>query len=153
MSGTTVVSVVVEIDAPQELVWEVVTDFAAYPEWNPFTVRVDTTGGVGDDVVLHLPDPAVPGELFTTVETIRVVAAPHHLQYDTGSSIPGMLAVRDQWVRDLGDGRSSYATTDAFSGEIAQVVYDLQADWVKAGFDAVAHAVKARAELLHAARR
>ena len=153
MSGTTVVSVVVEIDAPQALVWEVVTDFAAYSAWNPFTVQVDTTGGVGDDVVLHLPDPAVPGALFTTVETIRVVAAPHHLQYDTGSSIPGMLAVRDQWVRDLGEGRSSYATTDAFSGEIAQVVYDLQADWVKAGFDAVAHALKARAEQLHAARR
>ena len=63
-----------------------------------------------------------------------------------------MLAVRDQWVRDLGAGRSSYATTDAFSGDIAQVVYDLQADWVQAGFDAVAHAVKARAELLQAAR-
>ena len=59
--------------------------------------------------------------------------------------------MRDQWVEDLGDGRSSYRTTDVFSGEFAQVAYDLQGQWVKDGFDAVAHALKARAESLHRA--
>lgn len=152
LNDTTIASVVVEIDAPAEHVWSVVTDFARYGEWNPYTVQVDTTGLVGDDVVLHLPDPAKPGERFTTVEHIRVVDPPHHLQYDTGTSFEGMLAVRDQWVTDLGDGRCSYSTTDVFSGEIAQVVYDLQAEWVKAGFDATARALKARAEQLWAAR-
>lgn len=152
-TGTTVRSVTVDIDAPADVVWAVVTDFASYPDWNPFTVRVDTDGEVGDDVLLHLPDPARPGETFTTLEHVRVKQAPApdrpgHLQYDTGDSIPGMLAVRDQWVTDLGGGRSSYSTTDAFTGEVAQVVYDLQAEWVKAGFDATAHALKARAEAL-----
>lgn len=157
LPDTTIRSVTVEIDAPASLVWEVVVDFASYGDWNPFTVRVDTGGEVGDEVVLHLPDPATPGQTFTTIEHLRIKSppgdnAPGQLQYDTGDSIPQMLAIRDQWVTDLGGGRTSYSTTDAFTGEIAQVVYDLQAEWVKAGFDATALALKDRAEKLAADR-
>ncbi len=152
LNDTSIASITVEIDAPQSLVWDVLVDYAAYPEWNPYTVRVDTELVVGADVVLHLPDPAKPGETFTTHEYMRVIDAPHHLQYDTGESIPGIFAVRDQWVEDLGDGRSSYRTTDVFSGEYAQVAFDLQGAWVQAGFDSVAQALKVRAELLQATR-
>lgn len=145
---TTISSVVVEIEAPQALVWEVLVDYARYPEWNPYTVRVDTELEVGADVVLHLPHPDRPGETMTTTEVMRVIDAPRHLQYDTADNLPGIFAVRDQWVEDLGSGRSSYRTTDVFSGEHAQFAYDLQGAWVKEGFDAVAHALKARAEQL-----
>jgi uncharacterized protein YndB with AHSA1/START domain len=145
---TTISSGVVEIDAPQSLVWEVLVDYDRYPEWNPYTVRVDTRLEVGADVVLHLPHPTRPGEMITTTEVMRVIDPPHHLQYDTADNLPGIFAVRDQWVEDLGGGRSSYRTTDVFTGEHAQIAYDLQGEWVKSGFDAVAHAIKARAESL-----
>ncbi|MGB8652600.1 MAG: SRPBCC domain-containing protein [Mycobacteriales bacterium] len=151
LNDTTVVSETVEIDAPQELVWQVLTDYARYPEWNPYTVKVETTLEVGARVVLHLPDPAKPGETFQTVEWMSVVDAPHHLQYHTATEMPGIHAVRDQWVEDLGAGRSSYRTTDVFTGEIAAMVFELQGAWVKQGFDATAHALKARAEALHRA--
>ena len=144
----TIESVTVEIDAPQALVWDVLVDYARYPEWNPYTVRVDTTLELGAEVVLHLPHPDRPGETMQNVEVMRVIDPPHHLQYDTADNLPGIFAVRDQWVEDLGGGRSSYRTTDVFSGEYAQVAYDLQGQWVKDGFDAVAHALKARAEAL-----
>jgi uncharacterized protein YndB with AHSA1/START domain len=152
LNDTTIASEVVEIDVPQEFVWAVLTDFARYPEWNPYTVRVEAVLAVGGRVVLHLPDPNAPGQVFETVEWMSVVDAPHHLQYNTGTEIPGIHAVRDQWVEDLGGGRSSYRTTDVFNGDIAKVVYDLQGAWVTAGFNATAHALKARAEQLWAAR-
>lgn len=152
MSDTTVVSDEVEIDAPAELVWSVVVDFARYPEWNPFTVRVDTVLELGARVVLHLPDPADPARTFETVEWVSAIEPPHHLQYHTGDELPGIHAVRDQWVRDLGGGRSSYRTTDAFSGEHAEAVFASQGAWVTAGFNATARALKARAEGLRALR-
>ena len=30
-----------EIAAPKELVWQVITDFATYGEWNPFVTACD----------------------------------------------------------------------------------------------------------------
>jgi hypothetical protein len=149
---TSISSVVVEIEAPQQFVWDVLVDYARYPEWNPYTVRVDTRLEVGADVVLHLPHPDRPGETMTTTEVMRVIDPPAHLQYDTADNLPGIFAVRDQWIDDLGGRRCSYRTTDVFSGEHAQVAFDLQGAWVKAGFDAVALSLKARAEQLWAAR-
>lgn len=141
-------SVTVGIDAPAALVWDVLVDFARYPEWNPFTVRVETTGRVGDVIDLLLPDPNRPGELFRNREWIQVSDAPHHLRYDTRDALDGVHAVRDQWVVARTATTCSYRTTDAFTGELAQVVMDLQGAWVKAGFDAVAWALKERAESL-----
>ena len=152
LNDTTIVSDVVEIDAPAAFVWDVIVDFANYEQWNPFTVRVEAVLELGAPVVLHLPDPSKPGETFETHEQISVIDPPHHLQYNTGDSIPGVHAVRDQWVEDLGEGRCSYRTTDVFTGEHAKPVFDMQAEWVTGGFNATAHALKARAEQLWAAR-
>ena len=152
LNATTIVSDTVEIDAPQDFVWSVLVDYARYPDWNPYTFRVDTVLELEADVVLHLPDPAKPGGTFTTLEHMGVIAPPHHLQYDTGNSFPGMLAVRDQWVEDLGGGRSSYRTTDVFTGDIAEAVFAMQKDWVTAGFNATAYALKTQAERLWSAR-
>jgi hypothetical protein len=153
VSDTTCASDTVLIDAPAELVWAVVADFPSYGEWNPFCVAVDGPLELGASVVLHTPDPARPGELLQTREYISALAPPGHLQYNTGDSIPGVHAVRDQWIEDLGDGRSSYCTVDVFTGDFAQLAYELQGQWVTDGFNALAHALKARAEKVWADRQ
>jgi len=144
-----ITSVEVEIAAPAAFVWEVLTDFPHYPQWNPYTVAVATTLELGTTIDLTLPNPDGSDGTFVNREWVRVVDPPHHLRYDTAEEMPGIFAVRDQWITALDADRCSYHTTDAISGKYADKVMEMTGDWVKAGFDSVANALKARAEALH----
>lgn len=143
-------SVHVEIGAPARFVWDVLVDYPRYPEWNPYTVAVRTTLAVGDAIDLTLPNPDGSPGTFVNREYIRIIDPPHHLRYDTGTELPGIFAVRDQWITALGEDRCGYHTTDTFSGEYAGVVMTQTGAWVKDGFDSVAHALRERAEVLWA---
>jgi uncharacterized protein YndB with AHSA1/START domain len=143
-----ITSVTVEIAAPAAFVWDVLTDFADYPQWNPYTVAVSTSLEIGTPIDLTLPNPDGSDGTFLNREWVRVVDPPHHLRYDTAEEMPGIFAVRDQWITPLAAGRCAYHTTDTISGKYADKVMEMTGDWVKAGFDSVANALKARAEQL-----
>ena len=151
-SSHTVTSVTVEIDAPAAFVWDVLVDYASYPEWNPYTIAVETTLEIGDRIDLTLPNPDGSAGTMLNREFIRIVDPPHHLRYDTGEEYPGLLGCRDQYVTELGSDRCSYHTTDTLSGELADLVMETNGAWIKAGFDSVATALKTRAEQLLATR-
>ena len=44
----------IEIDAPVERVWQILTDVDRYGDWNPFTPRVETSLAIGDPIHLHV---------------------------------------------------------------------------------------------------
>jgi uncharacterized protein YndB with AHSA1/START domain len=50
------------IDAPPERVWAAVTDFAAYPEWNPFIRRI--SGELREGARLEVRIRALQARLF-----------------------------------------------------------------------------------------
>jgi hypothetical protein len=143
-------SVTVRIGAPASFVWDVLVDYPSYPRWNPYTVAVSTSFAIGEPIDLTLPAVDGSGGTFVNREHIRVIDPPRHLQYDTGDEMPGIFAVRDQWIEELGPGHCAYHTTDTISGEYADKVIEMTGDWIKAGFDSVANALKARAERLFA---
>lgn len=143
-----ITSVEVEINVPAAFVWDVLVDYPNYPQWNPYTVRVDTTLALGERIDLTLPNPDGSDGTFLNREYVRIVDPPHHLRYDTGQEMPGIFAVRDQWLTERGPDRCAYHTTDTISGKYADAVMQQTGAWVKTGFDAVAHALKARAETL-----
>jgi uncharacterized protein YndB with AHSA1/START domain len=141
-------SVTVEIDAPAAFVWDVLVDYPRYPEWNPYTIAVETSLALDDRIGLTLNNPDGSEGTFVNREFIRIVDPPHHLRYDTGDEMEGIFAVRDQWINELRPDRCAYCTTDTLSGDHAALVMELNGEWVRAGFDSVAYALKARAEEL-----
>ncbi|RJF92551.1 SRPBCC domain-containing protein [Noviherbaspirillum saxi] len=149
-----VTSVKVEINAPASLVWDVLMDLASYPQWNPYTVRVESSLQLGEPVNLYLPDPTRPGEHLHVVETL-VAFEPHALlSWEMRPTAQSKDAARrDQYIEAMGEDHCVYYTTDIFLGLNADATMKNFGAWVKQGFDAVALGVKQRAELLYAAQR
>ena len=144
-------SLSVEIAAPAELVWSILVDLPRYPQWNPYTVKVESSLRLGEPVNLFLPDPTRAGELLHVIEQLadfephRLLAWEMHASADNPDA-----ARREQIIESTGPQSCRYHTTDQFLGATADQVMAQHGPWVQQGFDAVAVALKARAEALHA---
>ena len=148
-----VTSITVDIDAPASVVWEVLTDFPRYGEWNTFCVGLETTGRIGDFVYMQVripgTDTVIPvNEILVACESGRLLSWEQRPTDDNKDA-----ARRDQYVEADGAERCRYFTTDQFLGINAETIMREHGGWVKQGFDQCARDVKQRAEALHAARR
>jgi len=144
------------IEAPLEVVWAVMLDLDAYPEWNPFVVRVDGPAGrpaaVGDELVLHVR--WASGRGVSTHERISRLDPPVDgravLEYDFGGPLAALGLVRGRRLQEVeaaAPGTTRYRTAERLHGLLA---FAAPIGRVQDGFERHAAALKARAEAVHA---
>lgn len=140
-----VVRAEVLIDAPRERVFDILTDLAAYGDWNPFTPRVDSSLEIGAPVHLHT---RLLGErIFVQTEFVTANERPHKLCW--GANIPARFLVRAdrcQTLASLEDGHTHYVCTDEITGWLSPIVMRFFGGAIQRGFDDCARALKQRAE-------
>lgn len=146
------------IEAPIELVWDVMLDTERYPEWNPFVVRIDRPRArpiqVRDPIVLHVR--WLTGGHTTSSERVTVIDPPEDnegrralLEYQYHGFLygPGLVrGRRKQELTRLDDTATSYSTFEHLKGALA---WAAPISKVRDGFERHASALKTRAEALH----
>jgi hypothetical protein len=134
----------VEIDAPAERVWQVVGDFARYPDWNPFIVRAAGEPRVGERLDITIAAPGMKPVSFR----------PRVLDYEQGRLIrwkgkfklPGLFDGRHALIVDpLDGGRSRFTTHEDVTGILLPVAGKVMTA-SQEGFELMARALKKRAE-------
>ncbi len=150
----------VDIEAPAALVWSVISDFVAYPEWNPLNrgVEVAEPGGLGAPVHLSVSwGPYVRhGDGFTmdglsvdlqNDERLTIWEVGRCLAYGDDY---GFLhrAERVQLLEPLGPNRTRYHNVETMVGLLSPFVHILGGK-IERGFAAASIALKARAEAIH----
>ena len=139
--GTTI-----DIDAPRARVWSILVDLARYPEWNPFTKRVEASLKIGDPVILHVQMKPT-GATMRQPEVMTSYVEGEELGWGTTMVHRAILhANRTQKLIDLGNDRTRYDSVDRFQGAIVPLVMALYGKHVQRGFDETAQALKKRAE-------
>ena len=135
----------VEIDAPAETVWSVLTDFGAYPTWNPYT-RIEGEPRVGERLRVS------PGPEAGRSPTFRprvLVADGRELRWLGHLLVPGLFDGEHSFVvEDLGEGRSKFVQSEAFSGVLVGPVMRFVGAQTEANFRGINGALEERAESL-----
>ena len=83
------IATTVDIDAPPSAVWRVLTDFAAYPDWNPFIRRVSGELIVGSRLSVTIQPPGRRPMSFRPV--VRRVDPEHELRWLGRVLLPGLF--------------------------------------------------------------
>ena len=137
----------IEIDAPAERVWQVLTDFGRYPEWNPFMPRVaGEPAGRAELEVLILPDGARRAlRLRPRIVTFR---PPRELKWL--ARLPGLFVGEQRFVVEaLEPARSRLIHEKRFRGLAVPFLRRMLDGPVKRSFDATGLALKQFAERHH----
>ena len=149
MSDKVVVSSeTVIIDAPAELVWQVLVDFPAYGQWNDFCPSIEAELTIGSPVKMQVD---LGMGLQEQVEYITCIEAPRKITWSMENK-PGdpVHADRSQIVEPIDDQRCTYVTYAEFSGAAVDAMVQAMGKAVEEGFNRCARGLKRRAEALYA---
>lgn len=139
------------INAPAELVWEVILDFENYGLWNTFCPSMKGEAVVGSPLEMQVD---LGNGLQPQVEYVTKIEPCHTIVWSMENK-PGdpIHADRVQRIVAIDESSCRYWSSDEFSGEFAGPMIEQLGAQVEKGFNDCAAGLKARAEELYRATR
>lgn len=135
-----------EMDTRPERVWEQLTDFEGFPEWNPFIRRASGKLEPGERIRLTLK---LGGSERTFRPTLTQVVPNRELRWQVHVGVPGIFDVeRIFQIEPAGEGRTRFAQSEICSGALAPILFlggKLERD-ILHGYQELARAIKERVE-------
>ena len=140
-----------EIKAPPEVVWEVLTDFPKYGEWNPFVIECRSTLKPGEAMDMRVKLMAIPQR---QVEWMLEHVPGKRFVYQMKPFPLGALnSQRSHEVEALGAERTRYRSYFHLQGWMMPLVRGLMGGRIETGMRGMWEALQRRAEQLWAQRQ
>ena len=135
----------IEIDAPASAVWEVLSNTANYPSWNPFVKKIS-----GDLVEGNHLSVTIQPEGKSPMDFAPVVLAAEEnreLRWVGHLGFKGVFDGEHYYImEETADGKTLFRHGETFSGMLAYVLFALIGEDTETGFRAMNDALKARVE-------
>ena len=146
ITANSVSSEEIVINAPAQLVWDVILDFANYGLWNPFCPGMKGEAVIGSPLEMQVD---LGDGLQTQVEYVTKLEPFHTIVWSMENK-PGdpIHADRTQRITAIDENSCRYWSVDEFSGEFAGPMIEQLGKQVEQGFNGCAAGLKARAEEL-----
>jgi hypothetical protein len=135
----------IEIEASPDRVWKTLTDFAAYPDWNPFIVQAAGQPVPGTRLELQMQ---LSGRRPMTFRPKVLEATPaHRLRWLGHLLVPGLFDGEHTFtIEPSGPGRVRLTQQEEFRGLLTPLILAFIAKPTQEGFQQMNQALKARVE-------
>ena len=135
----------VEINASAERVWHLLTDFASFPEWNPFIQRVSGEPTTGAQLEVKIQPSGA--QSATSHPTVLKAEPNRELRWLGRSLIPGVLDVEHIFtIAPLDTERVRFTQREIFTGLFSSFAARRRNIDTRRGFREMNQALKTRAE-------
>ena len=135
----------IEVNAGAEKVWRVLTDFAAYPDWNPFVRRVEGEVNVGSRLHVYVRPSGSTGMSFRP--TVLVADPNREFRWLGHLWLPGLFDGEHSFlIEPLGEGRVRFVQQERFVGLLVPLLSKMLDGDTRHGFEEMNRALKLRAE-------
>lgn len=134
----------IDIDATPERVWEVLTDFAAYPQWNPF-MEITGTPRVGERLKVRLQPSGGRGMTFQP--TVLAADPGRQLRWLGRLLLPRVFDGEHSFtIEPAGDHQVHFVQQERFRGVLVRFLAGSLDRHTLPGFRQMNQALKRRAE-------
>jgi hypothetical protein len=140
----TMLSTSIDIDAAPDRVWQVLTDLAAYPEWNPFITRAEGEVRPGGRLTLRLQP--VGGRGLTIRPTVLEAEPGRRFRWLGKLGVPGLFDGEHTFTITGRDGGVRLVQEESFRGLLVPVLARSLRRHTLPAFQAMNEALKQRAE-------
>jgi hypothetical protein len=136
----------IEVNATPERIWEILTDFASYPEWNPFIRMIRGNPRAGERLIIRIQPKGAKGMTFRP----RILCAEvgRELRWRGRVLFPGIFDGEHRFlIQPLADRKVLLQHSEEFSGVLVPFLRNILDRDTKRGFEEMNPALKARAEV------
>jgi hypothetical protein len=135
----------IDIDATPERVWQVLSEFSAYPEWNPFITRADGQAQPHSRLVMRMQPVGARG--MTLRPTVVEATRGQRLSWRGRLGMPGVLDAEHSFtITAREDGGVRLSQDETFTGLLVPLIARSLDRHTLPAFDAMNAALKHRAE-------
>jgi hypothetical protein len=137
----------IEIDAPAERVWHLITDFPSYPHWNPFIRRISGEPTTGERLEVRIEPPG--GRSMTFRPTVLNAEADRELRWLGHLLVPGLFdGEHSLTIQPLEENRVRFVQREVFRGLLVPLFARSLENNTQRGFEEMNNALKGQAEAL-----
>lgn len=134
----------IDIEAPPEIVWDILTDLDEYGDWNPFITSAVGSLAVGERLTIRLEPPG--GRAMTFSPTITVMETGHALEWLGRLGMPGIFDGRHRFELEATPAGTHLIHREDFRGALVRLMRKSLDSQTRRGFEQMNAALKRRAE-------